>query len=102
MSASTTAAAHSRPYIPSTHSLCLPLSALSQMYTGDPSQATKYYTIAADYAATMVQYAWNADATTPHFMIGYKGSQGDGGDPDSWPMLVSATMHARGPRTTSG
>ena len=42
------------------------------------------------YAKVMVVYAWLDDGANSHFMIGYKGSQGDGGDPASWPMLYNA------------
>jgi hypothetical protein len=38
----------------------------------------------------MTEYAWLDNGTNSHFMIGYKGSQGDGGDPSSWPMLYNA------------
>lgn len=41
----------------------------------------------------LAQYAWLANATDPslsHFMIGYAGSQGDGGVPSSWPLLYNA------------
>ena len=38
----------------------------------------------------MVEYAWIANGTDSHFMIGYAGSKKDGGDPDSWPMLYNA------------
>jgi hypothetical protein len=37
----------------------------------------------------MVNYSWLDDAENSHFMIGYLGSQGDGGDHDSWPMIYS-------------
>lgn len=36
----------------------------------------------------MVQYAWTQQNGS-HFMIGYAGSQGDGGDPNSWAMLYN-------------
>jgi hypothetical protein len=49
---------------------------IEDMYTGNSSAVTQYYVLAAEYAATMVQFSWNKD----HFMIGYTGSQGDGGD----------------------
>jgi hypothetical protein len=47
------------------------------------------YAIAADYANVMVNYSWLNDAANSHFMIGYAGSQGDGGHTDSWPMIYS-------------
>jgi hypothetical protein len=37
----------------------------------------------------MMNYSWVDDAANSHFMIGYTGSQGDGGDAASWPMLYS-------------
>ncbi len=37
----------------------------------------------------MVNYSWIDDAANSHFMIGYEGSQGDGGDPASWTMLYN-------------
>ena len=64
---------------------------IADMYTGNSSAVTQYYVLAAEYAATMVQYSWNKD----HFMIGYTGSQGDGGDPDSWPMLYKCVPATR-------
>ena len=36
-----------------------------------------------------MNYSWVDDAANSHFMIGYTGSQGDGGDSNSWPMLYS-------------
>ena len=42
------------------------------------------------YSKVMVEYAWFDNGTDSHFMIGYKGSKGDGGDPTSWPMLYNA------------
>jgi hypothetical protein len=62
---------------------------IAEKFTGNASAGTAYYTIAADYAATMVQYAWHDNGADSHFMIGYRGSQGDGGDPGSWPMLYN-------------
>lgn len=38
----------------------------------------------------MVDYAWNVNGSQSHFMIGYRGSQQDGGVPTSWPMLYNA------------
>ena len=38
----------------------------------------------------MVDYSWVSNGTASHFMIGYKDSQGDGGDPTSWPMVYNA------------
>ena len=38
----------------------------------------------------MVDYSWFVNGTNSHFMIGYKGSQKDGGDTASWPMLYNA------------
>lgn len=61
-----------------------------EQYTGNATAAAEAYAIAATYSSTMVQYAWNSNGTDSHFMIGYKGSQKDGGDPGSWPMLYNA------------
>lgn len=66
---------------------------LTEAYTGNASEAAALYATAASYAATMVQYAWHvngSNANQSHFMIGYAGSQGDGGDPASWAMLYNA------------
>jgi hypothetical protein len=59
-------------------------------YTGDAAGAAAIYATAARYSSVMVQYAWHSNGTDSHFMIGYAGSQGDGGDPSSWPMLYNA------------
>jgi hypothetical protein len=63
---------------------------IAEKYTGNASAAAAAYATAVSYSQTMVQYAWNANGTDSHFMIGYKGSQKDGGDPTSWPMLYNA------------
>jgi hypothetical protein len=42
------------------------------------------------YAKVMVNYSWVENGTDSHFMIGYRGSQDDGGHPDSWAMLYNA------------
>ena len=59
-----------------------------QQYTGDAARAAAIYAQAAEFASVMIDYSWNANAS--HFMIGYKGSQSDGGVPSSWPMLYNA------------
>lgn len=41
------------------------------------------------YANIMMNYTWLEDGDNSHFMIGYRGSQGDGGDASSWPMIYS-------------
>jgi hypothetical protein len=61
-----------------------------EKYTGNVSAAEEAYATAAAYAKVMVQYSWNNNGTDSHFMIGYVGSQKDGGDPQSWPMLYNA------------
>ena len=64
-----------------------------QQYTGDTARAQAIYAQAASYANTMVAYSWNPNTTNPdqaHFLIGYFGSQSDGGVPTSWPMLYNA------------
>ena len=63
---------------------------IAEKFTGNASAAAAAYATAVSYSQTMVQYAWNANGTDSHFMIGYKGSQKDGGDPGSWPMLYNA------------
>ena len=64
-----------------------------QQYTGDATRAAQIYAQAAQFASVMVDYSWNPNASDPsqaHFMIGYRGSQSDGGVPTSWPMLYNA------------
>jgi len=61
-----------------------------EQYTGDSARAAQIYAQAAQYASVMVDYAWLSNASDSHFMIGYKGSQSDGGVPSSWPMLYNA------------
>jgi hypothetical protein len=61
-----------------------------EKYTGNTTEANDAYTLAASFAQTMVQYAWVNNGTQSHFMIGYQGSQGDGGDTTSWAMLYNA------------
>ena len=58
--------------------------------TGDKAKAAEIYATAASYSNTMVEYSWLKNGTESHFIIGYFGSQGDGGDLDSWPMLYNA------------
>lgn len=59
-----------------------------EKFTGNASEANVAYALAAQYSQVMVDYSWNTK--DGHFMIGYTGSRGDGGDPDSWPMLYNA------------
>jgi Domain of unknown function (DUF1793) len=64
---------------------------LFETFLGNMTMAIDAYTTAALDAQTFVQYSWsngtgNAPANSSHFLIGYKGSQGDGGDPGSWAM----------------
>jgi hypothetical protein len=64
-----------------------------EQYTGNATAAAEAYATAATYANVMVEYAWLENATDPsqsHFMIGYKGSQADGGNHTSWAMLYNA------------
>jgi hypothetical protein len=61
-----------------------------EKFTGNVSAAQEAYATAAAYSKVMVTYAWNNNGTDSHFMIGYVGSQRDGGDPASWPMLYNA------------
>jgi hypothetical protein len=61
-----------------------------QQYTGNATAAAEIYQIAATYSNVMIDYSWVDNGTNSHFMIGYKGSQSDGGDPNSWPMLYNA------------
>jgi hypothetical protein len=61
-----------------------------QQYTGNATAAAEIYQIAASYSNVMIDYSWVDNGTNSHFMIGYKGSQSDGGDPNSWPMLYNA------------
>ena len=66
---------------------------LYEAYTGDTEGAEEIYALAANYSQTLVDYAWVTNETDPkasHFMIGYRGSQKDGGDPQSWPMIYNA------------
>jgi hypothetical protein len=60
-----------------------------EQYTGNATAAAEAYAIAAQYAQVMVNYSWVVNGTQSHFMIGYRGSQKDGGDPTSWPMLYN-------------
>ena len=76
--------------LPLLSSLYPPFPAVIEKYTGNASAAAEAYATAAAYAKVMVQYSWNANGTDSHFMIGYVGSQKDGGDPGSWPMLYNA------------
>jgi hypothetical protein len=57
---------------------------------GDSRGAAAAYAKAASFANTMIQYSWRDNGADSHFMIGYVNSQGDGGDPNSWPMLYNA------------
>lgn len=61
-----------------------------QQYTGNATAAAEIYQTAATYSNVMVDYSWVNNGTNSHFMIGYTGSQKDGGDPTSWPMLYNA------------
>jgi hypothetical protein len=61
-----------------------------EQYTGNQTAAAEAYATAASYAETMVEYAWLDAGSNSHFMIGYAGSQGDGGNATSWPMLYNA------------
>ena len=61
-----------------------------ESYTGNKTAAADAYAMAAAYSNTMVQYSWLEDGADSHFLIGYFGSQKDGGDKDSWPMLYNA------------
>ena len=64
-----------------------------QQYLGDSARAAQIYAQAASFASTMVDFSWNPNASDPsqaHFIIGYFGSQSDGGVPTSWPMLYNA------------
>jgi hypothetical protein len=65
---------------------------LYEAYTGDVQGAEDIFKLTAQYAQTMVDYSWveASDPADSHFMIGYKGSQKDGGDPKSWPMIYNA------------
>jgi len=63
---------------------------LVEAYLGDKKQAAEIYATAAAYANTMVQHSWLEDGANSHFLLGYLGSQGDGGDRESWPMLYNA------------
>jgi hypothetical protein len=54
-----------------------------------PSPPSRLF-VCHSYAKTMTEFAWLDNGSDSHFMIGYKGSQGDGGDPNSWPMLYNA------------
>ncbi len=51
------------------------------------TECLQAYATAAEYANVMVNYSWLDDGANSHFMIGYEGSQGDGGDRGSWTML---------------
>lgn len=59
-----------------------------EKFTGNTTAADEAYLLAAQYSQVMVDYSWNAD--DGHFMIGYRGSRGDGGDPNSWSMIYNA------------
>jgi len=59
-------------------------------YAGDAPGAAAAAATAATYASTMVDYSWVSNGSQSHFMIGYAGSQGDGGEPGSWPMIYNA------------
>ena len=61
-----------------------------EQYTGNATAAEEAYTIAAQYSQVMVNYSWNINGSQSHFMIGYRGSEKDGGVPTSWPMLYNA------------
>lgn len=63
-----------------------------EAYTGDSETADQIFKLTAQYAQTMVNYSWveAADPADSHFMIGYKGSMKDGGDPKSWAMIYNA------------
>ena len=61
-----------------------------EAYTGNKTAAAEAYALAASYSNTMVQYSWLSNGTSSHFLIGYFGSQKDGGDHSSWPMLYNA------------
>lgn len=63
---------------------------IAEKYTGDPNIAAESYAIAADYANTMVEYAWVENGDSSHFMLGYAGSEGDGGDRNGWAMIYNA------------
>lgn len=61
-----------------------------ETYTGNKTAAADAYAMAASYSNTMVQYSWLDAGADSHFLIGYFGSQKDGGDHESWPMLYNA------------
>lgn len=63
---------------------------LLEQYTGNASAAEAVYATAARYAQVFVNYSWTGTGADGHFMIGYAGSQGDGGDPSSFAMLYNA------------
>ena len=62
-----------------------------ETYKGDTAAAAKAYATAAEYAYVMMNYTWLEDGNNSHFMIGYRGSQGDGGDKASWAMMYALT-----------
>ena len=63
-----------------------------EKFTGNATAGAEAYAIAASYASTMVDYSWHNNGSDSHFLIGYKGSKGDGGDIASWPMLYNAVV----------
>lgn len=65
-----------------------------EQYTGNLTRAEEIYATAAEYASVMVDYAWVDAGAQSHFMLGYRGSQADGGLPDSWPMIYNALVCA--------
>jgi len=62
---------------------------LLEKYTGNETAGAEAFATAASYAGTMVDFAWHNSGSDSHFLIGYRGSKGDGGDPTSWPMLYN-------------
>ena len=60
-----------------------------EKFTGNETAGAEAYATAARYASTMVDYSWHDAGADSHFMIGYRGSKGDGGDVGSWPMLYN-------------
>jgi len=61
-----------------------------EQFTGNKTAAAQAYALSASFAATMVQYAWHDAGADSHFMLGYVGSQGDGGNTSSWAMQYNA------------